>query len=161
MHELPAVALTSGRLDAVVDALLADPWLDPAAAAGPMPAGRSLELVRRVGAFRGFGGLFMAPPMVSCPDGQLLVSDSGSHWLLFADRFGATFQRAEAPAVRPANKSGKPSFKVGLDGKVSRGREQAVFPEVERSQSSAANDTTLAVTTPLSHSIFLFALINA
>ena len=47
------------------------------------------------------------------------------------------------------------------DGKVSYGREQASFPIAARSQSSAANATTLAVTTPLSHAVYLFALAGA
>ena len=40
-------------------------------------------------------------------------------------------------------------------------REQASFPIVARSQSSAANATTLAVTTPLSHSVYLFGMVAA
>ena len=138
-----------------IDALLADPWLEPADALADKP--RRLQLVRRAGAFRGFGGLFMAPPMVSCPDGQLVVLDGDNHWLLFADRFGTSFQRTEAlPAGR--RKQGKTRFKVEMDGRVSCDGERASFPVVARSQSSAANATTLAVTTPLSHSVFLFAL---
>ncbi len=144
------------QLITIIESLLADPWLEPGAAlkAGP---GRHLQLVRRAGAFRGFGGLFMAPPIVSCPDGQFVVSDGDSHWLLFADRFGTSLQRTEAVPTR-RSKQARSQFKVELDGQVSHGQERASFPVVARSQSSAANATTLAVTTPLSHSVYLFAL---
>jgi hypothetical protein len=49
-------------------------------------------------------------------------------------------------------------FKVELDGKVSYGQEQVIFPVVARSQLSVANATALAVTTPLSQANYLFAL---
>jgi hypothetical protein len=155
---LPAeTALPSGApLTTIIDALLADPWLEPRAALGAQPS-RRLQLVRRAGAFRGFGGLFIAPPMVSCPDGQFVVSDGDSHWLLFADRFGTSFQRTEA-MPRGRSKQSKSKFKVELDGRVSYDHDQASFPIVARSQSSAANANTLAVTTPLSHAVYLFAL---
>jgi hypothetical protein len=148
--------LSSKKISKVIDALLADPWLDPAKALEGGQA-RRLQLVRRAGAFRGFGGLFMAPPFVTCPDGQLVVSDGGNHWLLYADRFGAVFQRTE-PVKAGRTKQTKSQFKVELDGRVGYDEERASFPVVARSQSSAANATTLAVTTPLSHSVYLFAL---
>src|SRR5258708_14538726 len=62
--------LTLKARDSLIGALLADPWLDPSA---PEPPDRpALQIVARVGAFRGFGGLFMAPPNVACPGGQFV-----------------------------------------------------------------------------------------
>jgi hypothetical protein len=111
-----------------------------------------------VGAFRGFGGLFLAPPSVACPGGQFVVSDGDDHWLLFADRFGASFQRAASPpSGKP--KMSQPYFQLSLEGQLSKGKLHATFPELERSQSSAANETTLAVTTPLSHAVYLLAVV--
>ena len=154
--------LTPKTLASLIDALLADPWLDPAAAArGTTTTGPArLELVRRVGAFRGFDGLFMAPPTVSCPGGQFVVTDQDDHWLLFADRYGASFHRIESPPDENPQMS-VPQYQVSLDGTVSKGLYRARFPELERSQSSAANKTTLAVTTPLSHAVFLIAPVKA
>jgi hypothetical protein len=144
--------LSAKARDALVAALLANPWLDPAAS--EPPAKSALRIVARVGAFRGFGGLFMAPPMVACPEGQFVVSDGDDHWLLFADRFGANLQRVAAP---PSGKPqmAQPFFQLDLEGQLTRGDLRAKFPELERSQTSAANATTLAVTTPLSHAVYL------
>jgi hypothetical protein len=151
-----ARALTVRARDGLIDALLADPWLDPAAAPQGKPA---LKIVGRVGAFRGFGGLFMAPPYVTGPDGQFVVSDGDDHWLLFADHFGASFQRAAAPPQGKPRMS-KPFFQLNLVGELTRGELHAAFPELARSQSSAANETTLAVTTPLSHVVTLIAAVR-
>ncbi len=151
-----AQALSMKARDALIEALLADPWRDPTDS--PSKGKASLQIVARVGAFRGFGGLFLAPPNVGGPGGQFVVSDGDDHWLLFADRFGATFQRV-ASVPLAASKMGKPYFQVNLQGQVTKGNLQASFPELERSQSSAANDNTLAVTTALSHAITLIAVV--
>ncbi len=99
----------------------------------------------------------MAPPTVTGPGGQLVVSDGDDHWLLFADRFGATFQRvASPPSGKP--KMSTPYFQLSLEGQLTKGELRARFPELERSQSSAASPTTLAVTTPLSHAVYLVAV---
>src|SRR5579859_7651158 len=150
-----ATFLTLTARDNLIAALLADPWLDPAAPEPPAKPG--LQIVKRVGAFRGFGGLFMAPPSVACPGGQFVVSDGDDHWLLFADHFGASFQRAATPPTGKPKMS-LPYFQLSLEGELSKGSLRAKFPELERSQSSAANATTLAVTTPLSHAVYLVAV---
>jgi hypothetical protein len=147
--------LTLKARDSLIAALLANPWLDPAAPEPPAKA--ALQIVKRVGAFRGFGGLFLAPPSVACPDGQFVVSDGDDHWLLFADRFGASFQRTAAPPTSKPKMS-QPYFQLSLEGELSKGKLHAKFSELERSQSSAANETTLAVTTALSHAVLLLAV---
>ena len=153
---IKASFLSAKARDGLLDALLADPWLDPDSSA---PASKSaLKIVARVGTFRGFGGLFMAPPTVTAPAGQFVVSDGDDNWLLFADRFGASLQRVAAlPKGQPS--MAQPLFQLNLQGQVTRGALAATFPELERSQSSAANTTTLAVTTPLSHAVYLIAAV--
>ena len=148
--------LSAKGRDALLDALLADPWLDPADSAPP--ANTTLKIVARLGAFRGFGGLFMAPPMVTAPEGQFVVSDSDDHWLLFADRFGASWQRVAAPPTGK-QKMTEPMYRLNRQGRVARGAMQAQLPELEDSQSSAADETTLAVTTQLSHAVYLVAAV--
>jgi len=148
--------LSAKGRDTLIEALSADPWLDPADSAPP--AKTTLKIVARVGAFRGFGGLFMAPPEVTAPEGQFVVSDGDDHWLLFADRFGASWQRLTAPpSGKP--KMSEPNYQLNLQGQVTRGGLKSQLPELERSQSSAANETTLAVTTPLSHAVYLVAAV--
>lgn len=155
---LPETALDREEIDTLIHQLLADPWLDPVQALAGKPEAQHLHLVGRVGAFRGFGGTFMRPPRVTSPGGQFVASDGEQHWLIHADRFGATLHRLPAlPAEKPVLAA--PLFKVGLRGKVSRGTHQAVFPDLAVTHSSAANASTLAVTTPLSHAVYLIALV--
>jgi hypothetical protein len=66
-----------------------DPWYRPDGAGSG---------VVRVGAFRGFGGLFPEPPRVAVVGGELLVRSGEACWLLIADAFGATFHRTALPA---------------------------------------------------------------
>jgi hypothetical protein len=155
---LPDATLARDEIDTVIHQLMADPWLDPAQAVRGKPDAQHLHLVGRVGAFRGFGGAFIRPPQVTCPGGQFVASDADQHWLLHADRFGATLHRLAALPTEPPIMAA-PLFKVGLGGKVSRGAHQAVFPDLVVSHSSAANTSTLAVTTPLSHAVYLIALV--
>src|SRR5690606_19466636 len=51
-------------------------------------------VARLAGAFRGYGGLFLEPPLVAVIDDRLLVRAGEEAWLLEADVFGATFHRA-------------------------------------------------------------------
>lgn len=153
---LSDLSLAADEIDTVVRQLLADPWLSPALALRGKPDTRHLHLVARVGAFRGFGGDFIRPPLVTCPGGQFVASDGEHQWLLHADCFGSTLHRTgavtEAPPVLAA-----PLFKLGLRGKVSRGPLSAVFADLSVHHSTAANAHTLAVTTPLSHAVYLIA----
>jgi hypothetical protein len=144
-------------LQAAVARLRNDPWLDPAAAFSDFISQRHLRLVRRVGAFRGFGGQFLAPPKVNCPGGQFVISDGDNHWLLFADRFGATLHRSTPPPPDKTKRSRR-RFSVSRDGEVKYGSNQATFPDLAQSTSTAEDDNTLAVTTPLSHGVFIVAL---
>jgi MoxR-like ATPase len=162
----------------ILEHLRADPWLRPdqspipPAAAGPKgnPAslrsgGYSLQsqipnpqlrIVARVGAFRGFGGLFIAPPTVGIVDDQLVISDGEGRWLLYADAFGATFHRTAV--VPPKRKVSRETFHADVNGNVWKDRHRQSFPELRGLSSMASTSTTLAATTPLSHTVFLVAL---
>jgi len=150
---------TRPQLEAALAQLHDDPWLAPAEALEGKKEERRLQLVARVGAFRGFGGLFVAPPKVTAPGGQFVVTDGAGHWLLSADRFGATLHRAATPPFGPEAMQA-PFYRLDTRGKVTRGKHSAVFAELAGSQSSAADQTTLAVTTPLSHAVFLIAFVD-
>jgi hypothetical protein len=159
LPELTGKPPAAAALEAGLARLRDDPWLSPAAALAGHNPERHLQLVARVGAFRGFGGLFVAPPNVSCPGGQFVVSDGAGQWLLNADRFGATFHRATTAPDGPAAMT-QPYYRLDTRGKVTRGKQSATFAELAGSQSSAADATTLAVTTPLSHAVYLIALVE-
>lgn len=150
-----ALGLPPGAAEATraIDRLAADPWLPPALAEQPAPT-RRLALVGRVGAFRGFGGLFLRPPILEPAAEGFLVSDGEGVWLLAADACGATFQRvAGVPSLR------RPTpFALLKDGTVRAGDHSARFPELAEAASHAADGQTLAVTVPLSHAVHLVAL---
>ncbi len=130
-----------------------DPWHDPR-----QPA-RAPQLTRvaRIGGFRGFGGVFLAPPTVTLIDGELHARDGnaeGGVWRVCADAFGATFHRTVIDKWTEAGTRGSP-FKL-VKGRVSKiGAGEADFPDLAVVTSVAATATTLAATTPLSHYIWL------
>jgi hypothetical protein len=140
-------------LEAALARLAADPWLKPPRMNG---AEKRLQVVSAVGAFRGFGGVFLCPPTVVCDDGQFIVSDAENSWLLTADACGATLHRL-GPAQPPRDAT-NPRFNINGLGKVVKDNHSFQFPWLAGHTSQAANETTLAVTLPLSHSVFLVAL---
>lgn len=79
----PLLGIALGTTSTVdLTRLAADPWCSPGATSDP-----ALLLVRRVGAFRGFGGTFRQPPTVSTSDSRWYASDGVDTWRVFADRF--------------------------------------------------------------------------
>ncbi|HJQ27303.1 MAG TPA: hypothetical protein VKA60_25680 [Blastocatellia bacterium] len=141
----------------IIERLRQDRWLAPAAAARATDAEKRLRVVAVVGAFRGFGGVFVEPPRVLLHEGEWLAYDREACWLVTADLFGATFHRAgqRPPAGdRPAQFD----FKLDRSGHVMKATHAATFAQLADASSSAATDTTLAVTLPRSHSIYFVAL---
>jgi hypothetical protein len=124
-----------------------DPWFDP-------DTGRRHQGAW-IGGFRGFGGLFGLPPVVRASGGRLLVQSAGQHWVLVADRFGATLHRALDQEVRDASpldaacRSRVEAGGLRLDG--------IVLDRAARGDLTSAADVagTLALTFSLTHSILL------
>jgi len=146
---LPA---TAEPVQPLLQALQANCWFNPNS-----PTSKpELKLVARVGAFRGFGGLFLTPPTVSVLNGQFFVRSGEETWHLLADAFGATFHRAEkvaaATAVTPT------PFKLERSGKVSLNGQSQTLADLASYTSAASDGQTLAVTTALSHSVWLVAV---
>jgi hypothetical protein len=150
----PLVRLALGTSSTVdLDRLGADPWLDPSL------TGRGetvLLLARRVGGFRGFGGTFRRPPMVSTVDGRWYASDGEDTWRVHADRFGVDLRRVHtAPAT--AGDVGPLVLEAG--GIVSDTATGAALelPELADATSWASAGGTLAATTPWTHGILFVA----
>lgn len=143
---------------AVLSQLKSDPWLHPKAAGRPPAAGRQLRVVATVGGFRGFGGPFLRPPIIAFSERHFHVGDGERCWVLIADRFGAIFHPAGTDLPKDAS---EPAFRIDKRGKVTRGKESQAFEELQDAASHAANGTTLAVTVPLSHRVFLIAYTEA
>lgn len=140
----------SGSWAGVRTRLHADPWFVPGTAE---PA-----LVHGAGAFRGFGGAFLAPPRVALHAGQLVASSAGESWMVAADAFGATLHRAHAQETGAPVATALPQGVRWAGGVLTvRGRALAV-PLCGAITSAAADAGTLAVTASLSHTIALVAL---
>ena len=141
-------------LPALIDAMLADPWLDP------MSAGqRALRIVATVGSFRGFGGDFLRPPTVALTSDALLASDGTASWSVLADRFGQMLVRHGPALARiqpPTN-----DLLISAKGEVVWKLDRAHFEELAGASSWASDGQTLAVAVPTSHRIFLLSRTSA
>ena len=151
----PALALelvgAGGAWADVRARLRADPWHDPAR---PWSGAR---VVARVGAFRGFGGLFPVPPSVAGGGECFLVESDGDAWILFADACGATFHRAGEEDLRAAAAGGARA--PGWRGhRIEVGGQAIDLPVRGEVTSAALAASTLALTTSHSHSVLLVAL---
>jgi hypothetical protein len=151
-EELVRIALdVTSTVD--VARLATDPWLDPTL------IGRTesvLLLARRVGGFRGFGGTFRRPPIVSTSDGRWYASDGDDAWRVHADRFGVSLGRITALPAAPSE-TGSLVLKAG--GIVSDTTTGAMLelPELVDATSWASAGGTLAATTPWTHGILFVA----
>jgi hypothetical protein len=136
--------------------LVANPWFDPASVT---ENSRTIRVIAQVGAFRGFGGLFTQPPLVTSTGEHFLVQSNEDCWLLIADAFGATFHRASKQEFDVATRANRlPNTLKITQSKVEFNGRRIEFDGVGEFSSGAGNETTLALTSRLSHSIILVAL---
>jgi hypothetical protein len=134
--------------------LMCSPWFDPA-----KPSAPAAGITIRVGSFRGFGGLFSTPPVVVSSGDHFIVRSKDECWLLTADVFGSTFHRTSLNEFEAAAAQSSLPQGILIDGAtVSFSGNQIELPDPGYFTSAAANATTLAVTSPFSHSIVLAAL---
>jgi hypothetical protein len=154
---LGLIDANSTPVAAVIERLRQDRWLAPVAATNPAGKEKRLRVVAAVGAFRGFGGVFVEPPRVLRRDGEWLAYDREACWLVTADLFGATFHRVghRPPA---SDQTTQFDFKIDRSGRVMKATQSATFAYLAEASSSAASETAMAVTLPRSHSIYVVAL---
>ena len=154
---LAAVGAKPGSSWATVrEQLLANPWFDPRnGTASP----NTVRVVAQVGAFKGFGGLFVEPPSVAMTNEQFLVRSDSECWFLTADAFGSTFHRTSVNDFELAQRANQLPTAVQVTGArvVFRG-DRFEFPALGEIASAAANETTLALTSRLTHTVVLVAL---
>lgn len=135
--------------------LLSNPWFDPSG------AGEESSVIRvagQVGSFRGFGGLFVEPPLVVATGEYFLARSNSECWLLTADLFGATFHRASIEEFESATQRSQLPANLEIEGlRLSLNGERVELPAVGEVTSVAANGTTVALTARLTHSIVLIA----
>jgi hypothetical protein len=138
-----------------VEARLArDPWFDPQS---DDPA--AVQVMARVGGFRGFGGAFPVPPTVTSEDDCFIVQSGTERWLLTADRHGATLHRAPGDGGKRTSRLPRD---VAAKGKHLTVRGKALDLGAAGAVTSAAVAAeTLAVTTERSHRVVLIRLAPA
>lgn len=158
---LAALGATSdSRWTDVRAQLLANPWFDPATTRKESPVPR---VIAQVGSFRGFGGMFVEPPLVVGMGENFLARSNSECWLLTADLFGATFHRASIEEFEASARKSQLPAGLQSNGSVitfnGSGNGQSLdLPVLGDLASAAANETTLALTARLTHSIVLVAL---
>jgi hypothetical protein len=140
-------ALCHAVLGCSAAALQADPWSNPASS-GP----RRLQIVGRVGGFRGFGGLFLRPAVLHARGDALFVTDGEDSWLVHADRFGAVLTRAPLP-----QNATQGALTLDAQGEVQWGSLRQRMPFLANATSWASTSTTLAAAVPRSHWVYLVA----
>jgi hypothetical protein len=143
----------------ILDRMLSDPWLSPAAAAAaaatdPESTG-ALRLVGVVGAFRGFGGEFLRPPRVTAAANSIFVCDGDATYRLVCDCFGRLLMRHDLPSRADAPAT---DVRVSPEGVVQWGAGRASFPHWAGDVGGFACDGhTIAVTLRTSHHVYLVA----
>lgn len=143
----------SPELDKVISRLESDPWLSATEALNGDHQRTTIEQVRTVGGFRGFGGVFLRPPVASCDDNGLWVSDGEFVWRMIVDTYGWYLHRSGSGAI-PENQE---RDQIGLDrnGTARWQDVTADFPQLANAGSVACNNESLAVTVPTSHHVFI------
>lgn len=161
----PAVAAVTLGLDEIdaaslpslLDALKENPWLRPEDFRAAPSEKKRLRLVKVCGGFRGTGGPFLTPPRVTLREGALVVWDRAFLWELHADAFGAVFQRL-GKAPKHLKAATTDAFTMDETGAVRTAEQGDLFPGLAHWASAAATHTTLAVTLPDAHFVYLIGL---
>lgn len=150
------LGLTPDRsVEAALLRLREDPWFNPVL---PTPTA-SLRVTATVGAFRGFGGLFPQPPLLSA-QGEHLYVRSGEHcWQLLADAFGQHLARVP-PSSFEAGGRGQPlPPDLKLKGeRIEQAGQVLDFAGLGGISSLAVTGATLALCFGASHGIRLVPL---
>lgn len=146
-------AADRSSLSRVLGRMKENPWITPQQArdSSGLPSSK-LKVMKRIGAFKGFGGTFIAPPCVAHEHGQFVVGDGRDTWVLSADVFGATLLKYTAGKCVPRRHAAH-----GAAGSLRLNSGSGVFPEFKTVLSAADDGQTLAVTVATSHSICLLA----
>jgi hypothetical protein len=109
------------------------------------------EFVGEAGGFAGFGGPFIAPPLVSLIENEFLVTDHKSGNAFFADSFGKVFltEIAVSPFLiaKNAGTEGLKNFRHEFGSKL------FAFDDIT---SAAARNNTLVLTRSSSHYLYVY-----
>ncbi len=134
--------------------LLADPWFDPSADPGSASVGTTdtsaVPASVRVGGFRGFGGPFVAPPVLSVEDDIVVADDGAERWFVLADAFGTALVRA-GPRPGTAMATAPGTGTAAASGPAGLGPPPAALAGMAEITSWVARPGALVATSALSH----------
>lgn len=110
-------------------------------------------VVHKVGGFVGFGGVFRRPPWVAhAGEGRFVVEDGTDEWLLSCDGFGATLKAGADPDIEAPERH---DVHASDDGTIVWSGVRVKMPELAPVRTFAASEQVLAVTSELSHHVYL------
>ncbi len=154
-RELLALALTvplADWQDEMLTRMARNRWYRP-----DKPPFAAPSVALRVGAFVGFGGRFVEPPVVGSIDGELLLHAGGQRYSLHADVYGANVQPHSDGKLAPAHEL-PPGWRI--EGSVLLSPERRFpFDEQGAITSSATTIDTLVLTHAWSHAATVVALL--
>jgi hypothetical protein len=119
--------------------------------------GSRLELIHTIGRFRGFGGPFLNPPVVSASADGFTVSDSERSWSVTADCFGYSLH--EIPFHPKPEKNGHKSCHLSRDGKLQLNDFAVTHPALVDFATFAATTDAVMVSLLHSHQLYLFGVV--
>lgn len=141
--------------------LEADPWMHPANAIKENSPKKKF-LLKRIGKFIGFGGEFLTPPKVEFLDNEFIVYDAKNFYVLFSDIFGSHLQRiSEDTYLTLASEQSPPvrtDFSIAKEGRVKMKTDELEYKPLANYSSYASNDTTICITSPYSHCLFVVGM---
>ncbi len=133
---------------------LSNPWHPPHLAGRQIDV--KLVVVGKAGRFKGLGGQFGEPPLVAGDGTRIIGYDGEGSFSVWADCFGVSLRRTVPGSYNVAGQGFK-GFSIDKSGTVSCGALRLPFPPLAVCSSFASTPSTLAVTLPHSHSIYLVA----
>lgn len=148
------------QVSEILDHFSRDRWFSPTTHWLTQPA-RSLQVVGKIGGFRGFDGHFIHPPCVDLRNGCFVAADADSSWQLLADPFGRLLHRFGAGLGNSIqrNRPNRESVAIDAQGNIRWNQLRGTFPAFKTASSWAADEQTLAITLSDSHHVFLLAAV--
>ena len=155
---------TSEQLASMLGRLAGSPW--EKLESGSPQESKVLQMVGTVGDFRGFGGEFLRPPLVTCHEGVLVASDGSHRWQFLADCYGSLVHGMggeDAPLGYHSNRklhvSGADTIEVDPRGNIRWNQTRGKFVQLKNPTSAVGIGHTLAVTVEDSHRVYLLAVV--
>jgi hypothetical protein len=144
----------NNKRDMFFNAIKSNPWLDPRKA---FSSEKESLMVRAVGNFSGYDGVFSQPPVTFVSDGRIIACDDERFFILFADYYGIMLVSAGDQDIGCETKSDKSEINIDNDWNVVVRKTKLEIPKEYRvpiaGKSSIAG--TLCYTSEMSHNLFV------